>query len=151
HIYAFGKYTAYPFQVNSTNLPLIRRIRCVWEYLRRNTNPDPTNYQQWIYRTIGRGFGDTFLIPYSEKFWNVHPRDMSFEWTGNRVPTANVWQVLRGAVLSRNTRVGTNATFRYPRGPDGYGRVAAAIRKRVGENLHTNCRALQIDTRLQRV
>src|SRR5215472_11064029 len=51
HIYAFGKYTAYPFQVNSTNLPLIRRIRCVWEYLRRNTNPDPTNYQQWIYRT----------------------------------------------------------------------------------------------------
>src|SRR5665213_946112 len=81
HIYAFGKYTAYPFQINSTNVPLARRIKCVWSYLRRESNPEPTNYQEWIYRTIGRGFGDTFLIPYSEKFWNVHPRDMSFEWT----------------------------------------------------------------------
>lgn len=151
HIYAFGKYTAYPFQINSTNLPLTKRISCVWHYLRRDSNPEPTNYQEWIYRTIGRGFGDTFLIPYSEKFWNVHPREMSFEWTGNRVPMSNVWQVLRGAIISRNTRVGTNASFRYPKGEDGYGTVAAAIRRRLGDNLHTNCPAEQIDTRRQRV
>src|ERR1700730_7683448 len=87
HIYAFGRYTAYPFQINSTNLPLARRIGCVWQYLRRDSNPEPKNYQEWIYKTIGRGFGDSFLIPYSEKFWGVHPREMSFEWTGNRVPT----------------------------------------------------------------
>ncbi len=97
HIYAFGKYTAYPFQINSTNLPLVRRIKCVWDFLQREKNPEPTNYAEWIHRSIGRGFGDTFLIPYSEKFWGVHPRQMSFEWTGNRVPKANVWQVLRGA------------------------------------------------------
>ena len=151
HIYAFGKYTAYPFQVNSTNLPLGQRLKCVWHYLRRDSNPEPTNYQEWIYRTIGRGFGDTFLIPYSEKFWSVHPREMSFEWTGNRVPTANVWQVLRGAVVSRNTRVGTNATFRYPMGSAGYGTVADGIRRRIGENLNTGCRALKIDTRQRRV
>jgi UDP-galactopyranose mutase len=151
HIYAFGKYTAYPFQINTTNVPLARRIKCVWSYLRRDSNPEPTNYEEWIYRTIGRGFGETFLIPYSEKFWNVHPRDMSFEWTGNRVPTSNVWQVLRGALISRNTRVGTNASFRYPKGPDGYGTVANALRKRVGEKLHTNRRAMQVDTGRQRV
>ena len=54
HIYAFRRCTAYPFQINSTNLPLIRRIRCVWDYLRREENPEPTNYAEWIYRTIGR-------------------------------------------------------------------------------------------------
>lgn len=151
HIYAYGKYTAYPFQINSTNLPVLERIKCVWHYLRRARNPEPTNYQGWIYRTIGRGFGDTFLIPYSEKFWSVHPRDMSFEWTGNRVPTSNVWQVLRGAFVSRNTRVGTNASFRYPSGGDGYGAVAGAISRRIGKSLHTNCRATRIDTRRQRV
>ncbi len=151
HIYAFGKYTAYPFQINSTNLPLVRRIKCVWDFLQREKNPEPTNYAEWIHRSIGRGFGDTFLIPYSEKFWGVHPRQMSFEWTGNRVPKANVWQVLRGAFISVNTRVGTNATFRYPKGADGYGTVAAAIRRRIDNNVHTSFRATRVDTFRQRV
>jgi protoporphyrinogen oxidase len=151
HIYAFGKYTAYPFQINSTNLRLDRRLRCVVSFLRRASNPEPRNYADWIYRSIGRGFGDTFLIPYSEKFWGVHPREMSFEWTGNRVPKADVWQVLRGAVFSRNTRVGTNATFRFPKGNQGYGAVPSALRRRVGNRLHTGHRATRLDTARKRV
>ena len=146
HIYAFGKYTAYPFQINSTNLRLDRRIHCVWSFLRRATNPEPTNYAEWIYRTIGRGFADTFLIPYSEKFWGIHPREMSFEWTGNRVPKSNLKQVLRGAIISRNTRVGINASFRYPKGDEGYGTVPNVLRRRVGDLLHTGHRATHIDT-----
>src|SRR5690349_12885392 len=61
HIYAFGKYTAYPFQINSTNLRIDRRLRCVISFLRRSSNPEPQNYADWIYRSVGRGFGDTFL------------------------------------------------------------------------------------------
>lgn len=151
HIYAFRKYTAYPFQINSTNLRLDRRIRCVASFLRRNANKEPENYADWIYRSIGRGFGDTFLIPYSEKFWGVHPREMTFEWTGNRVPKADTWQVLRGAVVSRNTRVGTNATFRYPKGPGGYGTVADRILGRVHNQVHTAHRATLIDVTRHRV
>jgi len=151
HIYAFGKYTAFPFQINSTNLRLDRRIRCVVAYLRRNSNPEPADYAGWIYRSIGRGFGDTFLIPYSEKFWGVHPHEMSFEWTGNRVPKADIWKVLRGAVISRNTRVGTNASFRYPRGKEGYGEVPSALRRRVGNRLHTGHRATRVDTSRKQV
>jgi UDP-galactopyranose mutase len=151
HIYAFGRYTAYPFQINSTNLPIARRIHCVWSFLMRNTNPEPTNYAEWIYRTIGRGFADTFMIPYSEKFWGVHPRNMSFEWTGNRVPKSNLRQVLRGAVINRNTRVGTNASFRYPEGNVGYGAVPNVLRRRVGNLLHTGHRATRIDTAKKRI
>jgi protoporphyrinogen oxidase len=151
HIHAFGKDTAYPFQINSTNLRLDRRARCVWAFLRRASNPEPANYADWIYRSVGRGFGDTFLIPYSEKFWGVHPRDMSFEWTDSRVPKADVWQVLRGAVISRNTRVGTNATFRYPRGPGGYGTVSNVLRDAIGDKLHTGKCATHIDTGQRRI
>jgi len=151
HIYAFGKYTAYPFQINSTNLSIVRRVHSVWSFLRRSTNPEPTNYAEWIYRSVGRGFGDTFLIPYSEKFWGVHPREMSFEWTGNRVPKAENWQVLRGAMISRNTRVGSNATFRYPKGKGGYGSVAEALRRRIGNQLFVEHRATHIDTARKRV
>lgn len=151
HIYAYGKYTAYPFQINSTNLRIDRRLHCVWSFLRRATNPEPNNYAEWIYRTIGRGFGDTFLIPYSEKFWGIHPREMSFEWTGNRVPKSNLRQVLRGAIVSRNTRVGTNASFRYPKGDEGYGAVPNALRRRVHDRLHTAHRATRIDTAHKKV
>jgi protoporphyrinogen oxidase len=151
HIYAFGKYTAYPFQINSTNLRIDRRVHCVISFLRRGSNPEPKNYADWIYRSVGRGFADTFLIPYSEKFWGVHPREMSFEWTGNRVPKADVWQVLRGAVISRNTRVGTNATFRYPRGSEGYGAVPNALRRHIENRLHMNHRATSIDTARKRI
>lgn len=151
HIYAFGKYTAYPFQINSTNLRWDRRIHCVTSFLRRASNPEPANYADWIYKTIGRGFGDTFLIPYSEKFWGVHPSQMSFEWTGNRVPKAEIWQVLRGAVVSRNTRVGTNATFRYPASPEGYGRVPNCLARAVGAQLHTGHRATHVDVAKRRV
>jgi len=151
HIYAFGKYVAYPFQINSTNLRFDRRFHCVWTFLRRHTNPEPTNYADWIYRTIGRGFADTFMIPYSEKFWGVHPREMSFEWTGNRVPKSNLKQVLRGAIVSRNTRVGTNASFRYPKGDEGYGAVPNVLRRRVGDLVHTGHRATRIDTTRKQV
>ena len=150
HIYAFGKYTAYPFQINSTNLPVLRRIKCVWDFINRDKNPEPTNYEGWIYKSIGRGFATTFLIPYSEKFWGVHPREMSFEWTGNRVPKANVMQVLRGAIVSRNTKVGTNADFRYPTGAGGYGAVATKLRARVAE-LNLSHRATRVDTASHRV
>ncbi len=150
HIYAFNRYTAFPFPINSTILPIRRRLGCVWDFLNRDRNSQPGNYQEWMYKSIGRGFATTFLIPYSEKFWTVHPREMTFEWTENRIPKANVWQVLRGAVINRNTRVGTNAVFRYPVGDTGYSALAAAVRRRVRE-LHLNHRATHVDIDARRV
>jgi protoporphyrinogen oxidase len=144
HIYAFKRFTPYPFQINSTNLPLGKRLRCVLDFLRRKENPEPADYQGWMYRNIGRGFADTFLIPYSEKFWGVHPREMTFEWTGNRVPEAKALQVLRGAVIGVNTKVGTNASFRYPEGAGGYGAVADSLRDKVAE-LHLGHEAVSVD------
>jgi protoporphyrinogen oxidase len=130
-IHSHGTFTPYPFQVNTAGMPLALRARCVWGYLRRERDRPLRNYEDWMYASIGRGFADTFLIPYSEKFWGVHPREMTYEWTGNRVPHTSTLQVLRGAVWSRQTAVGTNATFRYPvRG--GYGAIATALQSRAG-------------------
>jgi len=56
-----------------------------------------------MYRTIGRGFARTFLIPYSKKFWRTCPSELTFEWTGGRVPVPSTWQVLRGALYSRQS------------------------------------------------
>lgn len=144
-IYYQGRYTEYPFQVNTVGLPLGTRMRCVAGFLRRGTAPEPTNYEEWIVRSVGKGFAETFLIPYSEKFWTVHPREMTFEWTGNRVPQPTTWQVLRGAIWQKPTQIGTNAIFRYPANEGGYGTIAEALAARVSA-VHLSHRAASIDT-----
>jgi protoporphyrinogen oxidase len=131
-IYSHGAYTPYPFQVNTSGLPIGLRAQCVWQFLTRDKKTKPGNYEDWIYQSVGEAFGNTFLIPYSEKFWTVPPSEMTYEWTGNRVPQPTYGQVLRGAIWSKQTKIGTNAEFRYPVGEDGYGSVAAALTKRAG-------------------
>ena len=143
-IYSHGVYSAYPFQVNSARLPVALRARCVWDFLRRESNPEPTNYQEWMYRNIGTTFAETFLIPYSEKFWGVSPTEMTFEWTGNKVPHPSTVQVLRGALWSRQTAIGSNAVFHYPRNGHGYGSVARRLALQGGD-IHLGHRAVRID------
>lgn len=150
YIYSRGKYTAYPFQVNTAGLPIGLRFRCVRDFLRRQRHPEPQNYEEWMYRSIGTGFAETFLIPYSTKFWTVPPREMTFDWVGNRVPQPSTAQVLRGAVWNKQTRIGTNVDFRYPTMGAGYGAIAKALEKRVGE-LYLDHRAVHLDTKRRRI
>ena len=149
HIYSHKRYAAYPFQVNTVGLPIGLRARCIWDFLQRRRHPAPTNYEEWMYRSIGTQFAKTFLIPYSEKFWTVHPREMTCEWTGGRVPQPTVWQVFRGALWTKQTAVGTNVDFRYPEGR-GYGAIAEAVQRRAGA-LHLGHRATILDTANRRI
>jgi protoporphyrinogen oxidase len=150
YVYSHGTYTAYPFQVNTAGLPLGLRVRCVRDFLRRGSHPEPRNYEEWIYRSIGTSFAKTFLIPYSRKFWLVPPAEMTYEWTAGRVPQPKVRQVLRGAIRSQQTHIGTNVDFRYPTMGAGYGAIARAMVPRV-QGLHLNHRAVRIDTDRRRV
>jgi protoporphyrinogen oxidase len=149
-IYYQGRYTEYPFQVNTAGLPIGLRMRCVAGFLRRGSAPEPTNYEEWIVRSVGKGFAETFLIPYSEKFWTVSLRDMTFEWTGNRVPQPTTAQVLRGAVWQKPTKIGTNSVFRYPVAEGGYGKIAETLASRAGA-VHLDHRAVAIDTTHRRI
>jgi protoporphyrinogen oxidase len=150
YIYSHGVYTAYPFQVNTAGMPLALRMRCVWDFLNRPKVSQPTNYEEWIRTKLGRGFAETFLIPYSEKFWTVHPREMTHEWTGNRVPQPSTMQVLRGALWSRQTRIGTNSDFRYPSSAPGYGAISEALSRRIPA-LNCRHRATLLDVAARRI
>ena len=150
HIYSFGCYTAYPFQINTVSLPLLTRLRCVRDFLCRSADQETANYEEWMYCNIGRGLAEIFLIPYSEKFWGVHPRELTDDWVGNRVPKPSTLQVLRGALWNRKTKAGTNATFQYPAGGEGYGGIAKALAAQVNE-LHLRHEAVGIDPVKRRV
>lgn len=113
-IYNVGKYAAYPFQVNTSNLPWLDRIRCVAGYIARREEDTPQNYGEWIIRNFGRGFAEVFMFPYAEKFWRCSPYEMTYEWTGGRVPHPRTMQVIKGAFGNLKTNLGTNPTFTYP-------------------------------------
>lgn len=128
-IFSHGNYVRYPFQVNTWHLPLPLRISCVGSYLLGRGKGTPHNYHDWIIENFGTGFARHFLIPYARKFWRVDPREMTFEWVGDRVPRPRVSDLLKGAVRDTETGLGTNHRFQYPqmRG-GGFGSIPEALR-----------------------
>ena len=144
-IYSHGKYSKYPFQVNTSRLPLATRAGCVMGFIARKNHSNPSNYEEWIIQNFGKGFAKTFLIPYAEKFWRRPPSEMTYEWVGARVPTPSVLEVIKGAFRDQETKLGTHAVFQYPleRGV-GFASIARAIARNV-RKIHHGMRATAID------
>ncbi len=145
-VYSHRTLTPYPFQINTAGLPIRLRWHCLRHYFGRDQRATPANYRDWIVQSVGKGFAETFLIPYSRKFWTIDPAEMTYEWTPNRVPPTGIWQVLRGAVISRQSQVGANAIFRYPSQGMGYGEMPQQMAQAV-DNVHLGFRATHIDFR----
>jgi protoporphyrinogen oxidase len=145
-IYSHGRYALYPFQVNTSHLPLRTRLRCVRDYLWRRASADPADYRAWMIANFGRGLADVFMIPYAEKFWRVPAEEMTHEWTGARVPRVRLWDLLVGMWMNRDASYGQNAVFSYPEAPGaGFGEVARALATRVSR-IHHGHRATAIRT-----
>lgn len=131
-IFSYGAYAKYPFQVNTSHLPIGLRFKCVLGYLasicRRDRKP-LENYEDWIRYNFGKGFAEQFLIPYSTKFWGIPPKDMTYEWTGEqRVPQPGLMNVLKGAFRDQEGSFGPNDQFQYPsKSGAGFSGIALAM------------------------
>jgi UDP-galactopyranose mutase len=69
---------------------------------------------------------------------------MTCDWTSNRVPSTNLWSVIRGAIISTQSNAGTNAKFRYPNHGTGYGALPNGIAESL-PNAYVNHPATCID------
>lgn len=145
-IYSHGRYAAYPFQVNTSNLPLRLRFRCLIDFLLRKRGGPVNNYEDWMVQNFGKGFSETFLIPYSKKFWGVNPARMTYEWTGQqRVPQPRTIDVIRGAIKNQAKAMGANPEFLYPsKFQAGFSGIAEAFADRV-QIIHYGMQATAID------
>jgi len=151
YIYSYGSYTCYPFQVNSSHLPLMLRIRCVFDFLTRRANSLPADYEQWMIHNFGEGFARTFLIPYAEKFWRVLPKNMTYDWTNARVPQPSTVEVIKGAFLDTPSELGPNARFRYPsKDGAGFAGLAQALASRI-DNIRCGMKATAVDIQNKKV
>jgi UDP-galactopyranose mutase len=75
---------------------------------------EPANFEEFIYKTWGRGIAEHFAIPYNHKLWSYPLREMETSWLGGRVPLPDLEQMIEGALSPVPRPMGPNARFGYP-------------------------------------
>jgi protoporphyrinogen oxidase len=142
-IHTHGVELEYPFQANLHGLPLEIVHECLVGLLEAQAAAargdrwatDPRSFEDYAVAQFGRGIARHFFVPYNTKLWGMHPDQLAFEWVRRFVPEPDPAQILAGAIGLRQTGLGYNASFQYPRagGIDALpNALAAALARRAG-------------------
>ncbi len=130
-VFSHGVYTRYPYQANTYGLPPKVAYECLRGYLTALAAlpqvGDPANFEEFCLKYFGEGFSRHFMIPYNEKLWGVHPREITPDWCQRFVPRPDLEDVLAGAVGLNDRELGYNASFLYPR--QGIGELTDALQR----------------------
>lgn len=132
-VWSHGVTTKYPFQANVYGLPKEIAYRCVLGFVRAKLEASPgpvATFEDFCLRHFGDGISEAFMIPYNEKLWGVHPREITAAWCDRFVPIPQLEDVLRGAFGVDPPQLGYNARFLYPR--LGIGELSRVLAERAG-------------------
>ncbi len=109
----------YPFQYNIRHLPSDEQRQCLEGVSEANSNRRadlPANFEEWIYRSMGKGVSDLFMMPYNRKVWAGPPSEMSAQWVGDRVAVPDLARMMRHLTTSKDdVSWGPNNLFRFPK------------------------------------
>jgi protoporphyrinogen oxidase len=152
-IFSQGVYTRYPYQANTFGLPAQTAFDCLNGYLqareREAQTPAPTNFEEFCLKYFGEGFSRHFMIPYNQKLWGTHPREITAEWCSRFVPRPKLEDVLAGAVGLNDRELGYNASFLYP--AHGIGELSRALRQGLDPALHLSHAPRAVDWRKRKL
>lgn len=155
-IFSHGVLTRYPYQANLHGLPPEVIKECLLGVIEARSHqsagaPEPANFEDYCLRHFGPGISRHFMIPYNEKLWGVHPREITAAWCSRFVPLPNLEQVVAGAVGAGPGEMGYNVSFLYPKsgGIETFTR-ALTTRMRDGD-VHTGTSPDLVDWRRREV
>lgn len=165
-IFSQNVYTRYPFQTNTFGLPEEVIKECIVGFVeaiytkngkdRADSNAasskdarEEKTFEDWIYENFGRGIAKNFMVPYNQKLWTVHPRDLTCEWMGRFVPQTSLEQLLDGALSDQSKKIGYNAHFYYPL-QGGIESLPKAFASSLS-NIHVDSDTCEIDLREKKV
>lgn len=117
-VWILDRFVPYPFQNNIRYLPKQARDECLRGLIQIGTQRNgrlPENFEEWIRASFGEGIAKYFMMPYNFKVWGYAPRDLSFQWIGERVATVDLERVVFNILEGRDdVSWGPNHTFRFP-------------------------------------
>ncbi len=148
-VFTRGALLDYPFQANLHGLPAEVVARCVLDFAAAERQGSPpfdgrAPFETWARRVFGDGIAEGFLLPYNAKLFGLNPMEITAEWAVWSAPRPDLAQVVRGALGLRNTGLGYNPEFRYPR-RGGIGALAQALAERVGDDLRLGAEVVAVD------
>jgi protoporphyrinogen oxidase len=168
-IFSHGVLTRYPFQANLHGLPPEVIKECLVGVIEAKVAAalsgsaasgavaagvapeEPGNFEEYCLRHFGAGISKHFMIPYNEKIWGVHPREITAAWCSRFVPLPNLEQVIAGAVGAGPPELGYNQSFLYPKA-GGIETFTRALQTRmVGGKVHTSSSPDIVDWRRREV
>jgi protoporphyrinogen oxidase len=145
-----GRFIPYPLQNNVHRLPpddLYRCLEGIVDLKNGSAPPEPSNFQEWIDATFGRGLAHVFFDPYNAKVWGYPLRALGHAWIGERVAVTDLKRILRNlAYGTDDLSWGPNNTFRFPaRG--GTGSIWRELAARLpASRLHFGHEVVRVDT-----
>jgi protoporphyrinogen oxidase len=114
-----NRFLPYPFQNNIRYLPRESMWKCLEGIIKNYSTPrngKPKNFEEWILATFGIGIAEEFMVPYNYKVWAYHPRELSYQWIGERVATTDLRRVTENIVFEKDDLSwGPNNTFQFPK------------------------------------
>ena len=120
-IFSNGVLTRFPFQANLHGLPPEVNMECLLGFIeaheaaQRGGQHAPANFEEFCIQKMGVGIARHFMIPYNQKLWGVHPREITSEWCSRFVPIPKLADVVAGAVGANSAEMGYNISFVYPK------------------------------------
>jgi protoporphyrinogen oxidase len=164
-IFSHGVLTRYPFQANLHGLPPEVIKECLLGIVEARVREAeleasgagagaaeaPADFEAYCLRHFGAGISKHFMIPYNEKIWGVHPREITAAWCSRFVPLPNLEQVIAGAVGAGPPEMGYNQSFLYPKA-GGIETFTRALQTRMtGGQVHVGSNPDRIDWRRREV
>jgi protoporphyrinogen oxidase len=119
-IYHRGTYVKYPFENGLYQLEREECFTCLREFIHtliqaeKRAIPPPSNFQEWMYCTFGKGITDLYLLPYNEKIWKYPADQMSCHWVEGRIPRPPMDDILRSAIGIETEGYTHQIHFSYP-------------------------------------
>lgn len=134
-IHMHGAELEYPFQANLHGLPLEIVQECLVGLVEAREAAargdawaiEPKTFEAYAIAKFGRGIARHFFVPYNQKLWGMHPDRLAPEWVRRFVPEPDTTQIIGGALGLRQTGLGYNVEFLYPRA-GGIDALANALR-----------------------
>jgi protoporphyrinogen oxidase len=162
------KYFNHPLRLVDvvTQMSPFEVVGCFFSFLKarlraKYRRESETNAEEFLVNQFGRVLYEEFFGPYTEKVWDVHPSQLDADFARDRVPHANLWEVIKKTIFKKEMakitpsgRVAThdNPIFYYPK-PGAYA-LSEGLAQKIqsgGGNIHPLVELTRIDTANKRV
>ena len=135
--YYKGSWIDHPAQVNLHQVSEPLRSKCVTSFLKQSEdeiNDAPNSYYDWLVKSFGNEFTNTFANVYTKKYWTLHAKEMGTDWLGSRIYRPSQLDFLEGSRHKIDKQTHYFKKFRYPKS-GGFEKYASLLEKNSNFNL----------------